>query len=183
MLKFFKNTLKTGVVTGRDPLVAPDVDKNFRGKPEHDSAQCIACAACINACPANALSVETDLDSGLQRWSLFIGRCIFCGRCEEVCPTGAIELTPEVQLATWNKDDLYIKADFPIEYCAECGQPFAVSKELDFAKAVLLQAGQYQDEPALDQQLHTCPKCKQKHNMTESSRIQLSRLLREDNHE
>ncbi len=37
------------------------MDKNFRGKPEHTPQQCIGCAACVNACPSNALTVEIDL--------------------------------------------------------------------------------------------------------------------------
>lgn len=179
MLKFFKKALKTGVVTGTDPLTPPDVDKNFRGKPEHDSSQCIACGACVNACPANALSIKTDVATNTQHWSLFLGRCIFCARCEEVCPTGAIELGQEVQLAAWNKDDLYMKADFPIQHCRECGKPFAVTKELEYAKEVLLQSGQYTDEQTLIDQLYTCPECKRKHNVTQSQRVQISRLLRE----
>ncbi|MFM2486880.1 formate hydrogenlyase complex iron-sulfur subunit [Celerinatantimonas yamalensis] len=179
MLKFFKKALKTGIVTGTDPLTPPEVDKNFRGKPEHDPAQCIACAACVNACPATALTVETNVATGMQQWSLFLGRCIFCGRCEEVCPTGAIELGQEVQLAVWNKSDLYQKSDFPIAYCKECGKPFAVAKSLDYAQQILLQAGQYTDKESLTNQLHTCPDCKRLHNVTQSQRIMLSRLLRE----
>lgn len=179
MLTFLKKALKTGVVTGQDPLVPPEVDKNFRGKPEHQPEQCIACAACVNACPANALNVETDLATGMQKWSLFLGRCIFCARCEEVCPTGAIKLTPEVQLAAFTKEDLYQRSDFPIQHCEVCGKPFAVAKELDYAQQLLMHAGQYQDEAALHHQLCTCPSCKRKQNITQSQRILLSRQLRE----
>lgn len=179
MLKFLKKAMQTGVVTGTDPLTPPDVDKNFRGKPEHDPAQCIACSACINVCPANALTVETNRKTGMQEWSLFLGRCIFCGRCEEVCPTAAIKLTPEVQLAAWRKEDLYQRSDFPIKNCVECGKPFAVEKELDYAEQLLLKTGQYQDKEALHKQLCTCPQCKRRENITESRRIAISRLLRE----
>ncbi|WP_411986142.1 formate hydrogenlyase complex iron-sulfur subunit [Shewanella sp. YIC-542] len=179
MLKYLKKALKTGVVTGSDPLTPPDVDKNFRGKPEHDPSQCIACSACMNACPANALTVKTNLASGMQEWSLFLGRCIFCGRCEEVCPTHAIVLTPEVQMAVWCKDDLYQKAAFPLACCTECNKPFAVEKELQYAEDLLMASGQYQDRDELHRQLHTCPQCKRRHNITQSQRINLSRLLRE----
>ncbi|GGY96692.1 MULTISPECIES: formate hydrogenlyase complex iron-sulfur subunit [Shewanella] len=179
MLKFLKKALQTGVVTGTDPLTPPEVDKNFRGKPEQDPSQCIACAACMNACPANALTVQTNLVSGMQEWSLFLGRCIFCGRCEEVCPTHAIVLTQEVQMAVWRKEDLYQKSAFPLATCAECGKPFAVAKELQYAEDLLMATGQFEDREALHQQLHTCPHCKRAHNITQSQRINLSRLLRE----
>lgn len=179
MLKYLKKALSTGVVTGSDPLTAPDLDKNFRGKPEHNPAQCIACAACMNACPANALTVQTNLDTGMQEWSLFLGRCIFCARCEEVCPTGAIELSQEIQLAVWRKEDLYQKSAFPLAHCVECDKPFAVEKELQYAEDLLLVTGQYEDRAALHQQLHTCPHCKREHNITQSQRIAISRMLRE----
>lgn len=88
MFTFIKKVIKTGTVTSRYPLEPMPVDKNFRGKPEHNPQQCIGCAACVNACPSNALTVETDLKTGELAWQFNLGRCIFCGRCEEVCPDG-----------------------------------------------------------------------------------------------
>ena len=61
MFTFIKKVIKTGTQTSRYPLEPMPVDKNFRGKPEHNPQQCIGCAACVNACPSNALTVETDL--------------------------------------------------------------------------------------------------------------------------
>ncbi len=82
MFTFIKKVIKTGTVTSRYPLEPVPVDKNFRGKPEHNPQQCIGCAACVNACPSNALTVETDLKTGELAWQFNLGRCIFCGRCE-----------------------------------------------------------------------------------------------------
>lgn len=64
MFTFIKKVIKTGAPTSSYPLEPIAVDKNFRGKPEHNPQQCIGCAACVNACPSNALTVETDLASG-----------------------------------------------------------------------------------------------------------------------
>ncbi|WP_227513512.1 4Fe-4S binding protein, partial [Klebsiella aerogenes] len=61
MFTFIKKVIKTGTATHSYPLEPMPVDKNFRGKPEHNPQQCIGCAACVNACPSNALTVETDL--------------------------------------------------------------------------------------------------------------------------
>lgn len=61
MFTFIKKVIKTGAPTSSYPLEPIAVDKNFRGKPEHNPQQCIGCAACVNACPSNALTVETDL--------------------------------------------------------------------------------------------------------------------------
>ncbi len=103
MFTFIKKVIKTGTTTHAYPLEPMPVDKNFRGKPEHTPQQCIGCAACVNACPSNALTVEIDLATNQLAWQFNLGRCIFCGRCEEVCPTAAIKLSPEYELAVWKK--------------------------------------------------------------------------------
>lgn len=103
MFTFIKKVIKTGTATHSYPLEPMPVDKNFRGKPEHNPQQCIGCAACVNACPSNALTVETDLAANQLGWQFNLGRCIFCGRCEEVCPTAAIRLSQEYELAVWKK--------------------------------------------------------------------------------
>lgn len=103
MFTFIKKVIKTGTQTSSYLLEPMPVDKNFRGKPEHNPQQCIGCAACVNACPSNALTVETDLKTGELAWQFNLGRCIFCGRCEEVCPTVAIRLSQEYELAVWKK--------------------------------------------------------------------------------
>ena len=55
MFTFIKKVIKTGAQTSSYPLEPIPVDKNFRGKPEHNPQQCIGCAACVNACPSNCL--------------------------------------------------------------------------------------------------------------------------------
>ena len=84
MFKLLKTVFKAGDVTTKYPFKPYEVDDDFRGKPELNSDQCIVCAACTIACPANALTMRTDPVTGERTWSLFLGRCIFCGRCEEI---------------------------------------------------------------------------------------------------
>lgn len=47
------------------------------------SDECVACGACVDACPVSAITMEdkavVDADS-----------CVDCGACEDACPTGAI---------------------------------------------------------------------------------------------
>ncbi|STW05129.1 formate hydrogenlyase complex 3 iron-sulfur protein [Klebsiella grimontii] len=112
MFTFIKKVIKTGTATHSYPLEPMPVDKNFRGKPEHNPQQCIGCAACVNACPSNALTVETDLAANQLGWQFNLGRCIFCGRCEEVCPTAAIRLSQEYELAVWKKEDFLQQSRF-----------------------------------------------------------------------
>ncbi|STW27683.1 formate hydrogenlyase complex 3 iron-sulfur protein [Klebsiella michiganensis] len=70
MFTFIKKVIKTGTATHSYPLEPMPVDKNFRGKPEHNPQQCIGCAACVNACPSNALTVETDLATNQLAWAV-----------------------------------------------------------------------------------------------------------------
>ncbi|SUH64887.1 formate hydrogenlyase subunit 6 [Salmonella enterica subsp. enterica serovar Madelia] len=81
MFTFIKKVIKTGTATSSYPLEPIAVDKNFRGKPEHNPQQCIGCAACVNACPSNALTVETDLATNelgvaVQSWPLYLLRSL-----------------------------------------------------------------------------------------------------------
>lgn len=128
MFTFIKKVIKTGAPTSSYPLEPIAVDKNFRGKPEHNPQQCIGCAACVNACPSNALTVETDLVTHELAWQFNLGRCIFCARCEEVCPTAAIKLSQEYELAVWKKEDFLQQSRFALCNCRVCNRPFAVQK-------------------------------------------------------
>ena len=156
MFTFIKKVIKTGTATHAYPLEPMPVDKNFRGKPEHTPQQCIGCAACVNACPSNALTVETDLATKQLAWQFNLGRRIFCGRCEEVCPTAAIKLSPEYELAVWKKEDFLQQSRFAICHCRECQRPFAVQKEIDYAIALLKHNGDTRAELHRES-FETCP--------------------------
>ncbi len=124
MFTFIKKVIKTGTATSSYPLEPIAVDKNFRGKPEQNPQQCIGCAACVNACPSNALTVETDLATGELAWEFNLGHCIFCGRCEEVCPTAAIKLSQEYELAVWKKKT---SCNSPASRCATAASAIVLS--------------------------------------------------------
>ncbi|MDR7344392.1 formate hydrogenlyase subunit 6 [Pantoea alhagi] len=179
MLKLIKKVLKTGEATVAYPAEPLAMVANFRGKPEYNAQQCIACGACANACPSNALTMTTAEAGDSVRWSLFLGRCIFCARCEEVCPTAAISLSPAFELSVWKKEDLYETADFPVCACRQCGKPYAVQKEIDFALSLLQENGALSDSQlaARRVQYETCPECKKMHGLTSSDRIDIGRHL------
>jgi hydrogenase-4 component H len=166
MLKLIKEVLKVGEATLAYPFEPVDVQPGFRGKPQHDPELCIACAACAIACPPNALSMERDIDQGIQTWTLFMGRCIYCGRCEEVCPTRAITLTPDFELAVMNKQDLYEQADYKLAACRCCGMYYAPVKEIEYAFALLQQSEL--DSERLEEvgaTIWMCPECKRKNDV------------------
>ncbi|OAT45037.1 formate hydrogenlyase subunit 6 [Proteus hauseri ATCC 700826] len=175
MLKLFKTIIKTGEATTKYPFKPLDLPDGFRGKPEYDAQQCIVCGACTAACPANALTMENNLETGERYWQLFLGRCIYCGRCEEVCPTRAIVLSDMFETAVTQKSDLYIKGTFKLLRCRECHQPFTPKKSVDYAMALLVHSGW--DEETVESmrpQFETCPDCKRKHNLLSDGQENLS---------
>ena len=179
MLKLIRKVIKTGDATVAYPAKPIDLSPNFRGKPHYSAQQCIACGACANACPSNALTMTAAADGDSVRWSLFLGRCIFCARCEEVCPTAAIKLSPAFELAVWQKTDLFETADFPLCRCRRCNQPYAVQKEIDFALSLLQECAALSDAQLAQRraQYETCPTCKKMHGLSSSDRIDIGRHL------
>ncbi|MTI14540.1 hydrogenase 4 subunit H [Sansalvadorimonas verongulae] len=172
MFKLFKSITKAGDSIVKYPFAPLDVSDDFRGKPEYNAKDCIACAACTRACPANALIMETKADENSRRWELSMARCIFCGRCEEVCPTGAIKLSKEFELAVTNKADLYEDATFTLAHCRECETPFAPRKAVDYAMDLLVQSGISEEQQAKrHEQVETCPECLRKQSMLDYDNV------------
>jgi NADH-quinone oxidoreductase subunit I len=72
--------------------------------------RCVACNLCAVACPVGCISLQkAERDDG--RWypeffRINFSRCIFCGMCEEACPTTAIQLTPDFEMAEFNRQSL-----------------------------------------------------------------------------
>lgn len=163
VLKLIQEVFKVGQATVAYPFAPVELPPGFRGKPEYNPEQCIACAACTIACPPNALMMETDLELGTRTWSLFIGRCIFCARCEEVCPTGAIKLGNDFELGSFTREDLTVRAEFKLAACSLCGVTFAAEKSVAHVLALLDQAGLPPEEAADRRALLTaCPECRRK---------------------
>ena len=51
--------------------------------PTVNADECVACGACADACPQNAITVDdvAVIDAG---------KCVECGACVDECPAGAI---------------------------------------------------------------------------------------------
>ncbi|EJN3623891.1 hydrogenase 4 subunit H [Escherichia coli] len=162
MLKLLKTIMRAGGPTVKYPFAPLDVCPGFRGKPELNPRQCIACGACMTACPANALTMETHTEKDISIWQLYLGRCIYCGRCEEVCPTHAIQLSENFELAVTRKEDLYTRAVFRLQHCSICQSPFAPQKSVELAAELLTRSQNTpQNLNILRQQINICPKCRQ----------------------
>lgn len=102
MLNLLRARLHQGHRTVRFPDQPPVLPERFRGRPALDTTRCVPdCEACIEVCPTEALTHDTQ---GL--W-LDLGRCLFCTDCVEVCPTDAIRFTQDHRLATRTRTALH----------------------------------------------------------------------------
>lgn len=82
--------------------------------------RCVACYLCAVACPVDCIALQTTEDQLGRRYPEFFrinfSRCIFCGLCEEACPTYAIQLTPDYEMAEYDRQHLvYEKEDLTID--------------------------------------------------------------------
>ena len=63
--------------------------------------RCIACKLCQAACPAHAITIETEpRPDGARRtvrYDIDMTKCIYCGYCQEACPVDAIVLGPNYE--------------------------------------------------------------------------------------
>ena len=104
--------------------------------PQTTDVKCVACMLCATICPSRCIDIAGEQTpegrSRPARFDLDLSHCIFCGLCEEVCPEAAIVMTRHYELATYNKDDLYLtknkllanqayagKETYPEPACAE----------------------------------------------------------------
>jgi len=82
--------------------------------------RCVACYLCAVACPVDCIALQATEDATGRRYPEFFrinfSRCIYCGYCEEACPTYAIQLTPDVEMSEFRRQDMvYEKEDLLID--------------------------------------------------------------------
>ncbi len=72
--------------------------------------RCVACYLCAVACPVDCISLQATEDEHGRRHPEFFrinfSRCIYCGLCEEACPTYAIQLTPDYEMAEYDRQNM-----------------------------------------------------------------------------
>jgi formate hydrogenlyase subunit 6/NADH:ubiquinone oxidoreductase subunit I len=100
VLDRFLRPLRRGPQTRGYPARALELTAAARGLPELDATRCDANAACVAACPTDAIVVAEGT------WRLDAGRCVFCAACVDACPTGALEMGRRVELADRTREAL-----------------------------------------------------------------------------
>jgi NADH-quinone oxidoreductase subunit I len=97
------------------PEQKPYLSPRYRGRivltrDPDGQERCVACNLCSVACPVDCIAVQkTESEDGrwlAESFRINFSRCIMCGFCEEACPTHAIQLTPDVELAEYDRQNL-----------------------------------------------------------------------------
>jgi len=86
-------------ITVQFPEERTPISPRFRGlhalrRYPNGEERCIACKLCEAVCPANAITIDSEMrEDGTRRttqYDIDLFKCIFCGFCEEACPVDAI---------------------------------------------------------------------------------------------
>ncbi len=110
MFRILSKSLKTGIVTKKDPFSA----RPPFGFPLIDFKACTACDECVRVCPTAALQTDRPAPDR-KTLSLSYGACIQCRECVEACPEGAIRPGREFEVAAYSRPQLTECASFDVD--------------------------------------------------------------------
>ena len=98
------------------PFEKGKISPRFRGEHAlrrypNGEERCIACKLCEAVCPAQAITIESEIRSDgsrkTTRYDIDMVKCIYCGLCEESCPVDAIVQGPNFEFGTETREELY----------------------------------------------------------------------------
>jgi NADH-quinone oxidoreductase subunit I len=103
-------------ITVQYPEEKTPMSPRFRGlhalrRYPNGEERCIACKLCEADCPAQAITIESDVRADgtrrTTRYDIDLTKCIFCGFCEESCPVDSIVETHIHEYHGEKRGDLY----------------------------------------------------------------------------
>ena len=98
------------------PFEKGKISPRFRGEHAlrrypNGEERCIACKLCEAVCPAQAITIESEIKNDgsrkTTRYDIDMLKCIYCGLCEESCPVDAIVQGPNFEFSTETREELY----------------------------------------------------------------------------
>ncbi len=116
-------------------ISVPDVIELPAGQPGQSSPlggvivnqeTCTLCMSCVSACPASALSDNTEL----PQLRFTERNCVQCGLCETTCPESAITLAPRLLTGPERKQTVVLHEAQPF-HCIRCNTPFGTQKAIE----------------------------------------------------
>ncbi len=124
------------------PFEKGKISSRFRGEHAlrrypNGEERCIACKLCEAVCPAQAITIESELrDDGSRkttRYDIDMVKCIYCGLCEESCPVDSIVQGPNFEFSTETKEELYYTKEKLLENGGRWEQILAENIKADSA--------------------------------------------------
>jgi len=107
-------------ITVHYPEEKTPVSPRFRGlhalrRYPNGQERCIACKLCEAVCPAQAITIESDVGADgtrrTTRYDIDLFKCIYCGFCEEACPVDAIVETRILEYHMENRGENIMTKD------------------------------------------------------------------------
>ena len=97
------------------PFEKGPLSPRFRGEHAlrrypNGEERCIACKLCEAICPAQAITIESEIRADgtrrTTRYDIDMVKCIYCGMCEEACPVDAIVQGPNMEFTKETREEL-----------------------------------------------------------------------------
>jgi len=112
MFKIIQKTIATGIVTKAYPAELAHISEHFRGRPHFDFEKWTDARPASEVCPTGAISLRDSNDS--REVTVDYGLCVFCGLCAEASSDKAVRITQEFELATKNRRNLVLTAEYTL---------------------------------------------------------------------
>ncbi len=127
-------------ITIQYPEEKTPMSPRFRGlhalrRYPNGEERCIACKLCEAVCPAQAITIESDVRADgtrrTTRYDIDLTKCIFCGFCEESCPVDSIVETHIHEYHGEKRGDLYFTKEMLLAVGDHYEQEIANAREDD----------------------------------------------------